>query len=168
MSSPSLSLSLFFFESTQYGLWDFPHLKRSVIFIGLADAPPALRHLNSDASEDDVFMASFFLLSFIRVDECFLNFIFVDSKQTLDLPMERSDLQRSPMLNHHQQQQQQPPPPPSPAPPPNNAPLPPLPLEPHLHRIHFMQRRPLPPSSSTSSLPLLNNSITEGNATRPS
>ncbi|XP_046631253.1 protein sprouty-like isoform X2 [Daphnia pulicaria] len=114
---------------------------------GLADAPPALRHMNSDASEDDVFM-------------------------TLDLPMERTDLQRSPTLNHHQQQQQQqanqPPPPPSPVvpvpPPPtsNNAPLPPLPKEPHLHRIHFMQRRPLPPSSSTSSLPLLNNSITEG------
>ena len=74
--------------------------------------------------------------------------------------MERSDLQRSPMLNNHQQQQ--PPPPPSPAPPPNNAPLPPLLKEPHLHRIHFMQRRPLPPSSSASSLPLLNNSINEG------
>ena len=27
-------------------------------FLGLADAPPALRHMNSDASEDDVFMAS--------------------------------------------------------------------------------------------------------------
>lgn len=106
--------------------------------MAVEDLLNALRHMNSDASEDDVFM-------------------------TLDLPMERTDLQRSPTLNHQQQQNQ---PPPSPAPPPvpasNNAPLPPLPKEPHLHRIHFVQRRPLPPSSSTSSLPLLNNSLTEG------
>lgn len=32
------------------------------LFLGLADAPPALRHMNSDASEDDVFMASFILI----------------------------------------------------------------------------------------------------------
>jgi len=75
--------------------------------------------------------------------------------QTLDLPMERSELQSSPApsLGNHQQQ--------STSPTPITKTPPPLPKEPHLHRIHFV-RRPLPPSSSTSSLPLLNNSINEG------
>jgi len=93
---------------------------------GLVDTP-ALRHLNSDASEDDVFM-------------------------TLDLPMERSELQNSPSLSHYQQ--------PGTALTMSPSPIPPTPTkEPHLHRIQFMQRRPPPLSTSTSSLPLLSNSI---------
>lgn len=42
--------------------WQFHYFKIIMgfyhLFLGLADAPPALRHMNSDASEDDVFMAS--------------------------------------------------------------------------------------------------------------
>jgi len=100
---------------------------------GLVDIP-ALRHLNSDASEDDVFM-------------------------TLDLPMERSELQNSP---------------PGPTPLRTVSPSP-TPLtgssvtasstkESHLHRIQFSQRRAAaaPLSTSTSSLPLLSNSINDG------
>lgn len=136
-----------------------------VILTGLADgATPALRHMNSDVSEDDVFMARFHYANFyrnnllyniqVRIRITVFFFLLNNNNQTLDLPMERSELQQS-----------------SPTPTTTsttavvvpvtttNATPPPLPKEPHLHRIHFMQRRPLPPSSSTSSLPLLNNSI---------
>lgn len=94
-------------------------------------------------------------------DFCSL-YLFVN--QTLDLPMERSELQQnSPTLSQFQQGKHE-------ALPvtttttttATTATPPPLPKEPHLHRIQFVQRRPLPPSSSTSSLPLLNNSLDGG------
>lgn len=55
-------------------------------------------------------------------------------------------------------------PPPPPPPPTTTITPPPLPKEPHLHRLQFVQRRPLPPSSSTGSLPLLNNAINDGSS----
>lgn len=48
-------LNFFFFvllNQRQLDCLDFDFI------VGLADAPSALRHMNSDASEDDVFMAS--------------------------------------------------------------------------------------------------------------
>ena len=61
--SLSLSCYLLYFKYSKSSFQKFVF----VIFIGLADAPPALRHLNSDASEDDVFMASYFVhWSFLR------------------------------------------------------------------------------------------------------
>ena len=49
-------------DGTESSLCGFPK------FAGLADPPPALRHMNSDASEDDVFMVN---TLFIDSLECF-------------------------------------------------------------------------------------------------